>query len=221
MRIKYFILIFLGLMLVGCQQTTPAEEDLAKKDAAIDQLEERVEQLEEQILQLEGELQQLEDFRTGTGEFVNKAITVLPPDSLRIMAQLDWTYELLLNDAPLPENGQIRLTENEFTFTISEIKNSNTILPADISEMGKVSGSIFSNHIQFPETKPSDILGNDTHLVSSATYVFSQLEWGTTLEFVLSEELQERLGSATNTLTVRIPERYPDGTEPVGGVEPE
>lgn len=206
MRLKILLLAGLCLLLAGCGQTSQVDDDLAEKDRTIAQLENRVDQLETQIKQLEDELDGLENYRSSTEKFMNASIGVLPSESLIIMAQLDWTYEILINELPLPEDNTVLLGSNDFTFTISERRNPDSILPVDISEMGKISGSIFSNHIQFPTTMPSDVLGDDTNLVSSATYVFNGLEPGSTMQFEFSQELQQRLGIGTNVVSVIVPD---------------
>lgn len=206
MRLKVILLTGLCLLLTGCGQISQVDEDLAEKDRTIAQLENRIDQLETQIKQLEDELDGLENYRSSTESFIRSSISVLPSESLNAMAQLDWSYEILINESPLPEDNTVLLSDRSFTFTISERKNPDSILPVDISEMGKISGSIFSNHIQFPTTMPSDVLGDDTNLVSSATYVFEELEPGSTLQFEFSQELQQRLGISTNVLNVIVPD---------------
>lgn len=204
-KIFFSILISLSLLLFGCQRSPQLNEDLAEKDKTIAQLEDKVAQLEEQLQQLEEEVTVLEEHRTSTETFVRQGTALLPGESLRILAQLDWTYELSVNGVPIEDVEQVVLTDSSFTLTVAEKKNPNSILPGDISNMGKVTGSIFANHIQFPAPKPVDIQGNDTHLISSATYVFKDLEWGARLDFVFSQELQERLGRTHSTLTLLVP----------------
>lgn len=204
---KVFFTILICFALLGCQRSPQVNEDLAKKDKIIAQLEDQVSQLEEQLLQQEEEIVLLEEHRSSTEAFIHQAVAVLPGESLKAIARLDWTYELSVNGTSIEDLDQVVLTDASFSLTVAEKKNPNSILPGDISNMGKVTGSIFSNHIQFPEPKPADIQGNDTHLVSSATYVFKDLEWGTRLNFVLSQELQERLGRTQSTLTIIVPDQ--------------
>jgi hypothetical protein len=96
----------------------------------------------------------------------------------------------------------VELDMPTFSLKVEEVQNQYKALPTQIRNLGKISGSLFSNHIQFLDAKPSETSGIDEANISSATYVFKDLSPGTEVSLEISRELQDRLGLETNILKI-------------------
>ncbi|MBF7095946.1 hypothetical protein [Alkalibacter mobilis] len=203
---KLILLPFLFLILFsfGCTVNDDTNNEDSVKDEEIKRLENKIEALEHQISDLETEIEVIETEKSKGKEFINNAITLISQDELYAIAALDWEYSLMADEYPISDDGSVLINKNSFSITVSEAKNPFSILPVDISNLGKVSGSLFSNHIQFPDRKPSNTAGSEDEYISSTTYIFENLYNGEQIKIQLSTELKERLELESEIVSIKV-----------------
>ncbi|NTW72984.1 MAG: hypothetical protein HGA49_12180 [Eubacteriaceae bacterium] len=199
MKRKIIIIMIISaiLLISGCSNQDVLEEESTKKDAKIKALEKKITQLEEKNTLLEEEL----DY---DGKFIETMTGRILEADLITLAQSEWSYSLKVNDKAVPADGIVFVESNTFDFTAAEVQNAYIALPAELHEKGKISGSLFSNHIKFLDSKPSDTSGSNEDKLASATYVFKELADGNEINLEISAELQQRLGMTTNVIKVIV-----------------
>ncbi|MPW25404.1 hypothetical protein GC105_06345 [Alkalibaculum sp. M08DMB] len=194
-----FIILLIG---TSCSNKDVIEEnDLNTKK--INDLERKIDDLQTQI---EGYKSSEEDTKLEKQFYLDFIISIIPyisDEDMIEIAQQQWTYSILVDDIPIPEDGIIEISSDSFKLSVSEEQSPYTTLPLDIHNKGKISGNLFSNHIQFLDVKPSDISGSDGTIVSLTTYTFTRLDDNSIVNLELSTELQDRLGLNTNALTIK------------------
>ncbi|SHE73986.1 hypothetical protein [Alkalibacter saccharofermentans] len=201
---KIFIILAISSLVIfsGCQDKSPVEDEDAIKDSKIIELESRIERLNEKITGLEEDIEELNSQIQYNRDFIQIMTGYVSEADLLTLAKMEWNYMVQVNEEDISSDGLIELDVDTFSITVEEAQNQYRALPAQIRNLGKLSGSLFSNHIQFLDVRPSETSGIDEANISSATYMFRDLSPGTEVNLEISRELQDRLGLETNILRI-------------------
>jgi outer membrane murein-binding lipoprotein Lpp len=196
------LVIFSLIIFSGCEDKNKIEDEDEIKDSKIAQLESQIEQLNTKITELEGEINELNKQIEYKDDFVEIMTEYISDGDLLTLARMEWTYNIQVDEEDINVDGIVELDMPTFSLKVEEVQNQYKALPTQIRNLGKISGSLFSNHIQFLDAKPSETSGIDEANISSATYVFKDLSPGTEVSLEISRELQDRLGLETNILKI-------------------
>jgi outer membrane murein-binding lipoprotein Lpp len=196
------LVIFSLIIFSGCEDKNKIEDEDEIKDSKIAQLESQIEQLNTKITELEGEIDELNKQIEYKDDFVEIMTEYISDGDLLTLARMEWTYNIQVDEEDINVDGIVELDMPTFSLKVEEVQNQYKALPTQIRNLGKISGSLFSNHIQFLDAKPSETSGIDEANISSATYVFKDLSPGTEVSLEISRELQDRLGLETNILKI-------------------
>lgn len=197
------ICIILIIFSTGCKDKSVIEEN-NQNNLKIEELEKTNNELEEKIDTYQNNLSSIKEEKDFYLDFISQIVTQMPEEEQIELAKTQWQYHLLLNNTPIPVDGIINMDKDEFELTVIEEQNLYTALPDELHSKGRISGSIFSNHIKFLNIKPNGTTGADGTIVSSTTYSFEHLSLGSVINLELSGELQQRLNLNTNVLTITI-----------------
>ncbi|HAE62666.1 MAG TPA: hypothetical protein DCG38_10115 [Eubacteriaceae bacterium] len=201
-KIILMLVIFSLIIFSGCEDKNKIEDEDEIKDSKIAQLESQIEQLNTKITELEGEINELNKQIEYKDDFVEIMTEYISDGDLLTLARMEWTYNIQVDEEDINVDGIVELDMPTFSLKVEEVQNQYKALPTQIRNLGKISGSLFSNHIQFLDAKPSETSGIDEANISSATYVFKDLSPGTEVSLEISRELQDRLGLETNILKI-------------------
>lgn len=201
-KIILMLVIFSLIIFSGCEDKNKIEDEDEIKDSKIAQLESQIEQLNTKITELEGEINELNKQIEYKDDFVEIMTEYISDGDLLTLAKMEWTYNIQVDEEDINVDGIVELDMPTFSLKVEEVQNQYKALPTQIRNLGKISGSLFSNHIQFLDAKPSETSGIDEANISSATYVFKDLSPGTEVSLEISRELQDRLGLETNILKI-------------------
>lgn len=201
-KIILMLVIFSLIIFSGCEDKNKIEDKDEIKDSKIAQLESQIEQLNTKITELEGEINELNKQIEYKDDFVEIMTEYISDGDLLTLARMEWTYNIQVDEEDINVDGIVELDMPTFSLKVEEVQNQYKALPTQIRNLGKISGSLFSNHIQFLDAKPSETSGIDEANISSATYVFKDLSPGTEVSLEISRELQDRLGLETNILKI-------------------
>jgi outer membrane murein-binding lipoprotein Lpp len=201
-KIILILVIFSLIIFSGCEDKNKIEDEDEIKDSKIAQLESQIEQLNTKITELEGEIDELNKQIEYKDDFVEIMTEYISDGDLLTLARMEWTYNIQVDEEDINVDGLVELDMPTFSLKVEEVQNQYKALPTQIRNLGKISGSLFSNHIQFLDAKPSETSGIDEANISSATYVFKDLSPGTEVSLEISRELQDRLGLETNILKI-------------------
>jgi outer membrane murein-binding lipoprotein Lpp len=201
-KIILILVIFSLIIFSGCEDKNKIEDEDEIKDSKIAQLESQIEQLNTKITELEGEIDELNKQIEYKDDFVEIMTEYISDGDLLTLARMEWTYNIQVDEEDINVDGIVELDMPTFSLKVEEVQNQYKALPTQIRNLGKISGSLFSNHIQFLDAKPSETSGIDEANISSATYVFKDLSPGTEVSLEISRELQDRLGLETNILKI-------------------
>lgn len=201
-KIILMLVIFSLIIFSGCEDKNKIEDEDEIKDSKIAQLESQIEQLNTKITELEGEIDELNKQIEYKDDFVEIMTEYISDGDLLTLARMEWTYNIQVDEEDINVDGIVELDMPTFSLKVEEVQNQYKALPTQIRNLGKISGSLFSNHIQFLDAKPSETSGIDEANISSATYVFKDLSPGTEVSLEISRELQDRLGLETNILKI-------------------
>lgn len=201
-KIILMLVIFSLIIFSGCEDKNKIEDEDEIKDSKIAQLESQIEQLNTKITELEAEIDELNKQIEYKDDFVEIMTEYISDGDLLTLARMEWTYNIQVDEEDINVDGIVELDMPTFSLKVEEVQNQYKALPTQIRNLGKISGSLFSNHIQFLDAKPSETSGIDEANISSATYVFKDLSPGTEVSLEISRELQDRLGLETNILKI-------------------
>lgn len=216
---RNFLLVFIILILLGtgCTNKDVIEEN-NQNSVRINELESQINSLKEQIKTYEDQQKSDKDERDYYLDYIKNVVSLFPEDQQLALAQSQWKYHINIDDVQIPIDGNVQIDKDNFKITVIEEQNFYSPLPEELKNKGRISGSIFSNHIQFMNTKPNETTGDDGDIISSTTYSFKNLSTGITVNLEISGELQERLGLTTNIITIQItdPNEKENNTEDNG-----
>jgi len=201
-KIILMLVIFSLIIFSGCEDKNKIEDEDEIKDSKIAQLESQIEQLNTKITELEAEIDELNKQIEYKDDFVEIMTEYISDGDLLTLARMEWTYNIQVDEEDINVDGIVKLDMPTFSLKVEEVQNQYKALPTQLRNLGKISGSLFSNHIQFLDAKPSETSGIDEANISSATYVFKDLSPGTEVSLEISRELQDRLGLETNILKI-------------------
>ncbi|MFZ7134577.1 MAG: hypothetical protein ACOWWR_19700 [Eubacteriales bacterium] len=201
------ILIYLCVLLI-IFGTSCTNKDVIEENT---QNSKKIKELESTITQLQEEIDTYKEQQIYDGEerdfylnFIKNLMDYLSEEEQIKLAQSQWKYHILIDEDPIPVNGTIEISKDNFKLTVIEEQNPFTALPDEIHVKGRISGSLFSNHIKFLNTKPNETTGEDGTIVSSTIYTFNNLTADSIINLEVSAELQQILGLNTNIITIKI-----------------
>ncbi|HCX63761.1 MAG TPA: hypothetical protein DHN33_00940 [Eubacteriaceae bacterium] len=202
----FFVFLFLLLLVAftACSNDNEPEDVSSQQNQKILRLENTIRTLEERVRSLEEENESTEKILDEYKRFIPELLDYLDEEEQLEMAHAQWSYSFQADGLPLSAQGNLLVEEDTFSFTITEEENEVQLLPNALHQKGKLTGSLFSNHLQFLNRVPDETFGSDENGSSSATYVFNNLSGGDEIIIELSEELTERLDLQTQTITVTV-----------------
>jgi hypothetical protein len=166
--------------------------DFKIKSTAADQLE----SLETENKRIEEELKSYKDF-------VDSVVNTLDEKELKSLAQTQWEYRLLIDDQRLTgKQSEIEITKTDFKLRLEEKQAAFLALPNEIHTKGKISGHM-REHLKITPSNYETTAPAGTN-VDSIIYTFKNVEKGSVIELVMTEELKERLGVDKGNLKITV-----------------
>lgn len=209
---KKSVLLFIILILIFCTSCTNKAviEENNINSKKIKELENKINNLETNIENYKISEDSLKTEMQFYKSFIEGMTSYLEEEEIIELAKSQWHYSIFVDEIPMALNGLIEISTDSFQLTVSEEQSSYSALPTKMQKKGKISGSIFSNHIKFLNTKPNETSGADGTIVSSTTYTFNNLSPDDTVDLEISAELQTRLSLETNILTIKFVQKEVD-----------
>lgn len=194
-KVSIYFLILVLLALTGC--TAQETEDVANLEAKYKQ--ETNDLKEKYELRIKNLKREKDTYKT----FIDETIKYLNDDELLELAKSEWSYNVEVNEEPVPPSGVININKNDFEIVYSEQQSSFPSLPQEIYKQGRISGE-YIDHLLIKEVEPVDVARLDGTVVTGFKYVFKNIPSNTSIKIEISDELKERMGLKTNTITVDV-----------------
>jgi hypothetical protein len=186
---KKACIIAMTLLLFGCTEEAQ-------------QVEKKMEELESRVMSAERSAQFHEDevamYEALTAEMVKKLST----EEMKEFGKLAWQYKLTVNNEPIPKNGIVELKDSDFEFVLGTKQLSSLVLPPDIHNAGILSKP-YEEHITNIKPKPNEVGTRDGTVVADLYHTFTNISKGTKINITITEELKERAGLDTTTITIK------------------
>ena len=219
----FYLLLLSSSFLITLFAFTSIEQDKdnntkskTEKVVVLDEQQEKVKKLEEQIVKLEDEInsQNVElDYKKEEAayhkQFIQEIIPYLDESELNNLTKMQWKYQLQINDADIPKNGQITVKKGTVKVSLFEQQPIFKSLPDDTISKGKISGE-YINHLQMLTPKPSEtesfdgIVWKDKYSTTGINHNYLDAKSEAQISFTITEELRERLGLDTHKVIIKV-----------------
>lgn len=221
MRLVVFI-IFIMLMMSCTNQNNQVSSTVTPKntvetknddrDVKIAELQKQVNSQENTIRELQEKLQAGEtgmnfskDEIDNYKRFIDSALKYLNESLLLELAKGEWGYAIKIDEKLVPVDGVAELNRSSFKVVFSERQISYPpILPIEIHNSGKISGSRFTEHLKVLDYKPSSISEPAGTSVEAIVYEFTDVPKNTTIRLQVSKELKDRIGLKTDIISISV-----------------
>jgi hypothetical protein len=199
-------------LLFGCNEknTTTAETEASE-----------IAKLEKTIAELQREIASSKDWAKFSGDIhdmyaasIKQVISKLNHEELVALSKHMWKYDIQVDGQSIPKDGTIQIHSSLFDLSFVRHQLAD-ILPLDIHNKGAISGN-YTEHITKMEPKPSVSYTEDGVSLANAHHRFTDIKEGNTVSITITEELKQRLGLDTTTITIqRTNNNIPKENEPI------
>ncbi|OZM57595.1 hypothetical protein CIB95_04285 [Lottiidibacillus patelloidae] len=217
----FLLLISFVFIVAACNDTKHNEESQPQQDQLdqtdtktlekeLEDLNEELAHKDEELIEMQNEIDNLKVHENYMKEeldfykkFAEKAVAMMSEKELTQLSSDHWTYMLVVNNEVIPNDGNITANAGEVSITLSEKQKPFFLVPIEYIEKSKISGNYLDHIFELNEKADAVHHGSGT-IVDSVLYVFDNLEKGDVITFTVSDELRDRLGLATNKITITI-----------------
>jgi hypothetical protein len=186
-------------LLFGCTEESSANPDA---EAKIQELETTIEGLKAEAFSAEGAARFHEEEVTMYNALTTEMVKKMNEQELLALAKLAWKYDITVNDQPIPPEGMIEVEDSKIEVSLNTKQISDSVLPPEIHNKGAISGK-YEEHLKKIEPKPTESGTRDGTVVTSAYHTFNEVEQGKTITITITDELKERAGLDTTTITIK------------------
>lgn len=156
------------------------------------------------IAELEFEISQFEQEREHYHNIIDQILPKLTDEEMLELAKSLFSYEITVNQQPLPTNGRIEVSPGDVDVFLTFWMTPNyNVLSEEWYQKGMISGDYFSHIINVDPSNGEEIYADGSN-VTARGYKFKNMKSGSIITITISEELKERLSLNTKAIEITV-----------------
>lgn len=182
------------------EEVNASTQLLEDKTTQINKLEVQNEELQATLNNIQSDFNYKKEEAEYYKQLIDDLIKGYSDTQLKDLAIKLWDYELEINGVTVPTNGIVEIQENTIEISLIQRQSAYPILPTEIFMQGQISGH-YIDHLKVI-SNPSETYVTDGTVVTAIHHKFVDVEKGSTISFIITEELKKRLGLETTQITI-------------------